>query len=123
VVRNNRGFGKELRALAGCTTIEEWLREQTFVDASACDEDCVARVCADAMSRLLEVSRAALTAQDEQRPRATLMGELALTDDDGDLLAEQMEAERIDGQWAPAPDASLGDTLRGTAIAHAASSN
>ena len=73
------------------------------------------------MRRLRKASAAALTLEDAQRPRATLAGALALTDEDGDLLAERMEAERVDGLWVPAPDASLGDTLRGTAIAHASS--
>jgi hypothetical protein len=121
-------LGYDLVAQAGCASLDEWVFEQTFVarpcegDCMPCDDGCmalkraIARACEHSMSLIADAAHEGLVAVDGERPSVTLMGSLALTDGDGDLRAEQMEAERIDGLWAPAPEASLGDTLRGTAI-------
>jgi hypothetical protein len=112
-------LGIDLLLTAGCSSLGEWYGEQTYVDAEACDAACIARACAYAFDQITTAAGDALNAEDEERPLATLNGSLSLTDSDGDLHAEKMEAERIEGSWAPAPDASLGDTLRGTAVANA----
>ena len=116
---DEEALGEDLVARAGCASLDEWVFEQTFV-VRTCDDACIrraiARACAHSMSLIADAAHDALIAVDSERPTATLMGSLALTDGDGDLRAELMEAERIDGLWAPAPEASLGDTLRGTAV-------
>jgi hypothetical protein len=111
------GLGSQLTALAGCDSLNEWLGKQTFVHRNGCAEGCPERACAHSTARMLDAAFEALEAIDERRPYATLAGSLKLTDDDGDLRAEQMSAESIEGLWEPAADASLGDTLRGTAFA------
>lgn len=110
-------LGEDLVATAGCASLSEWLGKQAYVPASMCQDACIARACAAAFSRITSAASDALEQIDDVRPTATLGGSFALTDDDGDLRAERMIAERIDGSWAPAPEASLGDTLRGTASA------
>lgn len=107
----------ELIQRAGCATLSEWLSKQTFADGSACAASCVERACMHSMARILDAASDALEAVDEARPYATLSGALMLSDDDGDLLAERMSADNIEGLWEPAPDTSLGDTLRGSASA------
>lgn len=110
-------LGLELSATAGCEALHQWYAQQTYVDETVCDAACLDRACAYAFDQITTAADDALHAIDEERPLATLYGSLSLTDSDGDLRAEKMETERIDGTWAPALDASLGETLRGRALA------
>lgn len=112
-------LGVDLLTTAGCGSLREWYGAQAYIDNAACDDACIDRACAYAFDQITIAAADALDTEDEERPLATLNGSLSLTDDDGDLRAEKMEAERFEGSWAPAPDASLGDTLRGTAVATA----
>lgn len=112
-------LGVDLLITAGCGSLHQWYGEQTYVDREACDAACIDRACAYAFDQITAAADDALAIEDEERPLATLNGSFSLTDGDGDLRAEKMEAEDIDGSWAPAPNASLGDALRGTAVATA----
>jgi hypothetical protein len=110
-------LGSELSTTAGCESLRAWYEEQTYVDGAVCDAACIDHACAYALDQITTAAEDALHAIDEERPLATLHGSLSLTDSDGDLRAEKMETETIEGTWAPALDASLGETLRGMAVA------
>ncbi len=117
VVPTDAGFGEQLMALSGCGSLAEWLGQQTFVDASACDEACIAAACDISMARLLDAAKEDLQAIDAARPVLSLSGVLDLADADGDLIAESMMSDALAGEWQPEADASLADTLLGVARA------
>jgi hypothetical protein len=111
--------GEELTALAGCNTVQQWLEDQTVVDASACDEGCVQAACAVGIERIRQSGQDALLATDEARPVAELSMTLALHDRDGDLIAEEMSSDTLVGEWRPSSEATQGDSLTGSATARA----
>jgi hypothetical protein len=116
-ILSNDVHGEALTELAGCGSLEAWLEDQSVVDASACDGACVEAACAVGMERLQQAGQDALLATDEARPIAELSMTLALRDADGDLVAEEMVSDTLTGEWKPAPDATLGDSLTGSASA------
>jgi hypothetical protein len=111
------GHGAEIRALIGCSSLTEWLASESYGADGTCDEQCMQTACDHAVTRLVSGAESALTALDEARPMIVLSGELALVDDDGDLVAEHMSADELTGEWEPAADETSGDALFGPATA------
>jgi hypothetical protein len=111
------GHGEEIRTAMGCDVLAEWLGEQTFADASACDAGCVQVSCDRAVARLVGAAETALIALDEARPTTTLRGELALGDEDGDLMTETMSSELLSGEWMGETESDPVDAISGPASA------
>ena len=99
---------QELHALAGCEVLSLWLAGLSF-DASSCDDDCVERVCGEALSTIVAASEIELSGLDESRPTLELSGTMEMGDDDGDLQVERMRGDDLSGSWAPAEGASPED--------------
>jgi hypothetical protein len=116
------GHGEEIRALVGCATLDEWLQKQSFTDKAACDTSCVKAACERALVRLTGTAQTAWAALDDERPTLTLQGAFELSDDDGDLIPDQMSGDAFLGQWDPAPANSTGDAVSGPASATAVAS-
>ena len=109
--------GEAIQAELGCSTLGEWLGKQSYPDAPACDDDCLSATCERATARLLGAAETALLALDDTRPLLSLSGTFALDDADGDLLAERLSGDMIDGAWLPAEDGERSDALHGSASA------
>jgi hypothetical protein len=110
------GHGEEMRALVGCASLAQWLTSQSYTQGGACGESCVNATCDRAVTRLVSAAESALHALDEARPTFELWGALELSDDDGDLIAEHMSAERMFGEWEP-ETGEWGDILFGLVTA------
>jgi hypothetical protein len=108
---------EEIRALVGETALSTWLAGQSYTEGGACDAGCVQAACEDALTRLVTAAESALIALDATRPTLWLSGELALSDDDGDLIAEHMTTEMLTGEWEPEVGRSAGDEVSGSATA------
>jgi hypothetical protein len=120
VAADKLGHGDEIRALIGCATLSEWLAQQSYAKSSACDASCVQASCDRATARLVGAAQTALMAVDDARPTLTLHGQLVLSDDNGDLVAERLSAATLSGQWDPEPSSGQGDSVSGAANAPAA---
>jgi len=108
---------EEIRALVGEAALSAWLAGQSYTEGGACDEGCVQTACEDALTRLVSAAEDGLIALDATRPTLWLSGELALSDDDGDLIAEHMSTEMLTGEWEPEVGRSAGDEVSGSATA------
>jgi hypothetical protein len=95
-------------AVLGCETLEDWLQARAIEGSEACDEACFADVCERAMVRLLAAAEPALVAVDEDRSELRLAGKLVLEDGDGDLLADEIEATELSGEWRADSDGDSG---------------
>jgi hypothetical protein len=114
------GHGADLRERMGCDTLGQWLGNATLQHAPACDGDCVFAACDRAVARLLGSAETALLGLDTLRPTITLEGPFQLGDDDGDLKAERMSSDALDGRWSsPTAESTLGDALSGAAMVSA----
>jgi hypothetical protein len=113
------GRRAELRAAIGCATLSAWLVEQSYAGEGPCGEGCVNAACDRAVTLLVNAAETALTALDQARPTLAVYGELALGDDDGDLLAEHMSTDALLCEWESADSDASGDAFSGTATATA----
>lgn len=115
----DEGHADELTSLLGCATLQEWLGQQSFSQANACDASCVSTVCEHAWMRLTDAGESALLTLGETRPSLTLQCDLNLQDEDGDLSAEQMSTDRLWGEWGSETTDKPGDSVFGPAMATA----
>jgi hypothetical protein len=90
---------------AGCDVLAAWIGESPTL-APACDADCARAVCGRALDTIAESIRAATMAADETRHTIEIAGELLASDRDGDLYADELNGEELEGAWT----GSLGDT-------------
>jgi hypothetical protein len=100
----------------GCIAFGRWLADQDALEGDRCGSDCVRDTCDRAIERIAQAAQTALAALDEARPELRLHGTFKLTDDNGDLLADSMQAMPFAGEWL-AEDDEEGDALSGTASA------
>jgi hypothetical protein len=113
------GHAQEFSASLGCDDLGEWLGLQSFSQADACDAECVSAACELALARLADAGEDALLTLEQERPSLTLQCDLDLTDEDGDLSAEQMSTDRMWGEWVSATANKPGDAVSGPAMASA----
>ncbi|MGD8858798.1 MAG: hypothetical protein PVI30_02230 [Myxococcales bacterium] len=95
------GMGDDLRTVAGCASLQQWLAEQSF-DGSACDADCLEAACDRTIARLESAAVMALQEIDAARPTLRVDGDFELTDADGDLAVDALDAGQASGVWEPA---------------------
>jgi len=113
------GHAPEFNALIGCGELGEWLGLQSFGEANACDAGCVSAACALALVRLADAGESELLTLEQERPSLTLQCDLDLTDEDGDLSADQMSTDRMYGEWVSETVNKPGDAVSGPAMASA----
>jgi hypothetical protein len=105
--------------LLGCTTLADWLEDQGIEGSEACDEACFDAVCARARVRLLATAEPALMDVDIARPEIELSGTLRLSDEDGDLRVDVIEAVDLRGGWLSAVEGGSSAVLSGSGRAAA----
>lgn len=113
------GYADEISTTIGCATFETWLLEQSYGQDGACDTACVRAACDRAVTRMASAAKAVLLSLDDSRPTLTLQGQLDLSDDDGDRMAERMSTDRLWGQWDAESASESGDAVFGPATATA----
>jgi hypothetical protein len=100
----------------GCMALGTWLTAQTGLPmANACDADCLRATCDRSVSRITEAAKDALLAIDDERPALVLRADLALHDDDGDLIADSMDCDDVSGKWLRG-SGSKDDSVSGSAL-------
>lgn len=105
----------------GCMALGAWLTGPAGVGlpmATACDADCVRATCDRSIARITDAAEAALLELDDERPALVLHADLALHDDDGDLIADSMDTDEMYGEWLHSPG-SKDDHVSGSALATA----
>jgi hypothetical protein len=104
----------------GCMALGTWWQalDPELPMADACDADCLRAVCDRSIARITEAAEAALLEIDDERPALVLHADLALHDDDGDLIADSMESDEMSGEWLSGPG-SKDDPVSGSALATA----
>jgi hypothetical protein len=105
----------------GCTALGTWLTGPASLETrltDACDADCLRASCDRAVARITEAAEAALLELDDERPTLVLHADLALHDDDGDLIADSMVSDEMSGEW-PRGSESTDDEVSGSALATA----
>lgn len=122
IASKETGLSREIFEQLGCGELVAWRAVQT-VGPFVCHRDCIRQACDRAVARIVAAAEIAWLALDEQRPRVTLHGTLALEDDDGDLEVERMAADRLWGAWQAASDDTAADFISGSASATAASAD
>ena len=95
------------------------LEDQAIEGGESCGSDCIDAVCERVRLRLLATAEPALLAVDEARPEIELAGRLELSDMDGDLRVDVIDAAELRGAWLAASTGGSSATLSGLAQATA----
>jgi hypothetical protein len=109
------GHLEAVRETLGCAVLKSWLRTQGYPDN--CDASCMERACDRVLAALQDAAEGALSAIDDARPTVAFSGEFTLHDADGDLIAESIECDEFEGEWAAKQKGGRADALSGNASA------
>ena len=112
--RIDGGQFEDLRDALGCPVLAEWMQARSY--AGACKTTCVEAACDRALGALQRAAEEALSAVDVARPTVTFSGDFLLSDRDSDLIAETMECDDFEGEWA-AGSKGTPDVITGKASA------
>ncbi len=91
--------GELLAPSAGCDALSEWIADSPTMGV-ACTEDCPQAVCVRALDGVMDAVLTAVDAGDAARDTVEVTGSITMRDNDGDLVADALDAVELSGSWS-----------------------